>query len=183
MLRVDLAEFAFPAVLQMLLQGGVSGHARISGVRQADVWLRAGQVVQASMLGRGGNDALELLGIVEGGELQFETGAEAPAPSPSAGRDALLRQLMVDASAWEPLLELFPDWSLWPRFTLRWSQQQPVTHRQYRALLWVGRASLEDIIRQSDLGPRELLTLLAAFRQAGLIELVTSPGARVEPLT
>ncbi|GGQ95026.1 DUF4388 domain-containing protein [Deinococcus ruber] len=181
MLHADLTEFAFPAVLQMLLQGGCSGRVRVVGQREAEVWLRQGQVVQAGAMGRTGPQALELLGLINGGELNFEPGMDAPAPDLNTGRDSVLRQLMVDAGAWEPLLVIFSDWSMWPRFTPRWNPQQPVTRRQYRALSLVGTMSLEDMIRRSDLGARELLTLLEPFRQAGLIELVAPPNSSVTP--
>ena len=175
MLHADLREFAFPAVLQMLLQGGGSGRLRVSRSREAELWLHQGQVVQAGTMGRTGLHALELMGTIAGGELSFEPGIDAPAPDLKTGRDAVLRKLMVDVAAWEPLMELFPDWSLWPRFTLRWNPQQPVTHQQYRALALVGTMSLENMVRRSELGPRELLSVLEPFRQAGLIELVAPP--------
>ncbi len=178
MLRGDLNEFAFPAMLQMLLNGGRSGHLRIQGPLSGELWLEQGEVVFADALGRQGLEALEVLSSVSGGELLFEGGVSAPSRNLTVGRDATLRQLMVDEDAWKPILEAFPDWNLWPRFTPRWSEQQPVNRFQYRALALVGRMSLREMVQRSDLGARQVLALLLPFRQAGLIELVSPPAGR-----
>lgn len=180
MLRGDLNEFAFPAMLQMLLNGGRSGHLRIQGGLSGELWLEQGEVVYAGSLGRTGSEALELLSCVSGGELLFESGLQAPSRNLTAGRDATLRQLLVDEDAWKPILEAFPDWSQWLRFTPRWSEQQPVNRYQYRALALVGRMSLREMVQRSDLGARQVLALLLPFRQAGLIEAVSPPQNRGE---
>ncbi|WP_407538450.1 DUF4388 domain-containing protein [Deinococcus radiomollis] len=174
MLRGDLTEFAFPAMLQMLLNGGRSGHLRIQGVLGGELWLEHGEVVYADALGRQGQEALELLSCVGSGELLFEAGLLAPARNLTLGRDATLRQLMVDEDAWKPILQAFPDWNMWLRFTPRWSEQQPVSRIQYRALALVGRMSIREMVQRSDLGGRRVLALLLPFRQAGLIETVSA---------
>ena len=176
MLRGDLTEFAFPAMLQMLLNGGRSGHLRVQGALGGELWLEQGEVVYAGALGRQGSEALELLSCVQGGELLFESGLAATRRNLSGGRDATLRQLLVDEDAWKPILQVFPDWSLWLRFTPRWTEQQPVNRLQYRALALVGRMSLRDMVERSDLGARQVLALLVPFRQAGLIETVVGPS-------
>jgi hypothetical protein len=175
MLRGDLNEFAFPAMLQMLLNGGRSGHLKIQGQLGGELWLDHGDVVYAAALGRQGHEALELLSCVKGGELLFEAGLSAPARNLTTSRDATLRQLMVDEDAWKPVLQVFPDWSQWLRFTPRWSEQQPVNRFQFRALALVGRMSLRDMVQNSDLGARRVLSLLAPFKQAGLIETTPPP--------
>ena len=180
MLRSDLSEFAFPALLQMLLSGGRTGHMRVQGTLSGELWLEHGEVVYADALGRQGSAALELLSCVRTGELLFEAGLSAPGRNLSVGRDAALRQLMVDEDAWQPILQAFPDWGLWLRFTSRWSEQQPVNRSQYRALALVGRMSLYDMVQRSDLGPRQVLALLLPFKQAGLIETIPPP-ARSDP--
>jgi hypothetical protein len=174
MLRGDLTEFSFPAMLQMLLNGGRSGHLRVMGVLGGELWLEHGEVVYADSLGRQGQMALELLSCVDSGELLFEAGVGAPARNMTLGRDATLRQMMVDEDGWKPILEVFPDWNLWLRFTPRWSEQQPVNRFQYRALSLVGRMSIREMVQRSDLGGRQVLALLVPFRQAGLIETVSA---------
>ena len=176
MLRSDLSEFAFPALLQMLLSGGRTGHMRVQGMLSGELWLEHGEVVYADALGRQGSAALELLSCVRAGELLFESGLNAPGRNLTVGRDAALRQLMVDEDAWQPVLQAFPDWGLWLRFTSRWSEQQSVNRSQYRALALVGRMSLHDMVQRSDLGPRQVLALLLPFKQAGLIETALPPA-------
>ena len=180
MLRSDLSEFAFPALLQMLLNGGRTGHMRVQGTLSGELWLEHGEVIYADALGRQGSAALEVLSCLRAGELLFESGLAAPGRNLTVGRDAALRQLMVDEDAWQPILQAFPDWQLWLRFTSRWSEQQPVNRSQYRALALVGRMSLHDMVQRSDLGPRQVLALLVPFKQAGLIE-TSSPPARSDP--
>ncbi|GGJ81693.1 DUF4388 domain-containing protein [Deinococcus aquiradiocola] len=180
MLRGDLTEFAFPAMLQMLLNGGRTGHLRIQGQVDGDLWLDQGELVYARALNRQGPEALTVLGCVQSGELLFEAGQTATERNLTAGRDAVLRQLLVDESTWKPLLEAFPDWTQWLRFTPRWTEQQPVNRYQYRALMLVGRMSVRDMVQQSDLGARQVLALLYPFRQAGLIEPVPAPPPRTD---
>ncbi|WP_424950149.1 DUF4388 domain-containing protein [Deinococcus sp.] len=183
MLRGDLNEFAFPAMLQMLLNGGRSGHLRVQGRLSGELWLEHGEVVYADSLGRQGSEALELLSCVGSGELLFESGLSAPGRNLTSGRDATLRQMLVDEDAWKPILLAFPDWSMWTRFTPRWSEQQPVNRFQFRALALVGRMSLRDMVQRSDLGARQVLALLLPFRQAGLIELAQPPARESDTLS
>jgi Domain of unknown function (DUF4388) len=180
MLRGDLSEFTFPAMLQMLLNGGRSGHLRIQGILGGELWLDNGEVIFATSMTRTGAAALELLSCVDGGEILFEAGLPAPARNMTAGRDATLRQIMVDEDAWKPILQVFPDWNMWLRFSPRWSEQQPVNRLQYRALALVGRLSLREMVERSDLGARRVLAVLLPFVQAGLVEVVPPPTPRAD---
>ena len=178
MLQCDLSEFSFPAVLQMLMNGGRSGHLRLRGTLEGELWLEGGELVWAGSLGRLGSEALELFGSVSGGSLVFESGLSAPGRNLTLHRDALLRQLLIESTAWQSLSELFPDWHRVPRFTARWSERQPVTRPQYVVLSLVGGLSLRGMIeRSAGTSARALLGVLAPFVQAGLVELMEPPPA------
>ncbi|MFC4452890.1 DUF4388 domain-containing protein [Deinococcus sonorensis] len=174
MLSSDLTHFAFPAVLQMLMNGGRTGHVRVRGPLSGEVWLENGNVVHAVSMGKAGASALDLLASLNRGELQFEGGPTTSERTVTSSRDATLRQLLVDNAAWSPLLAALPDWDQGLRFTARWSEQQPVTRAQYRALAGVGRLTVRQMLETTDLPPRTLLGILLSFMQAGLVEAAPS---------
>ncbi|TSA87319.1 DUF4388 domain-containing protein [Deinococcus detaillensis] len=170
MLRGSLSEFPLLNVLQMLTNSGASGKLHVSHLRGGDLWLQGGEVVHASALLREGDDALDLLSSVGGGDFTFEPGQAAPKQSVDTRRTALLRQLSVSSDAWQELLRLFPHWDRPLTFTSRWTDQQPVTRAQFRTLNLVGRVPLGDLVAQSDLSPRATLEVLRPFVQSGLVD-------------
>ena len=127
MLRGDLTEFPLLNVLQMLTNSAVSGKVHISHPRGGDLWLQGGEVVHAAALTREGDDALDLLASVTGGEFTFDPAQPSPGRSVGMRRMALLRHLSVSSDDWQELLRFFPNWDRALTFTPKWSDQQPVT--------------------------------------------------------
>lgn len=175
MLRGDLTEFPLLNVLQMLTNSAVSGKVHVSHPRGGDLWLQGGEVVHAAALTREGDDALDVLASVSGGEFTFDPAQPAPKRSVEMRRTALLRHLSVSSDEWRELLRFFPHWDRPLTFTPRWSEQQPVTRAQFRTLNQVGKLPLGDLVAQSDLSPRATLELLRPFVQSGLVD----SGARL----
>ncbi len=175
MLRGSLTDFPLLNVLQMLINSGVSGKVHVSHLRGGDVWVQAGEIVHASALSREGEDALDLLVSVEGGDFTFDPSQTAGKRTIEARSTALLRQLSHSADAWKELLRLFPHWDRPLTFTPRWTDQQPVTRAQFRALNLVGRLPLGDLVAQSELSPRATLELLRPFVQSGLVDAGAAP--------
>ncbi len=170
MLRGSLSEFPLLNVLQMLTNSGVSGKLHVSHVRGGDLWLQSGEVVHAAALSREGDDALDLLASVLGGDFTFDPAQLPTKRTVELRRTALLRQLSVSSDAWQDLLHYFPHWDRPLKFTARWNEQQPVTRSQFRTLNLVGRVPLGDLVARSELSPRATLELLRPFVQSGLVD-------------
>ena len=175
MLRGDLTEFPLLNVLQMLTNSAVSGKVHVSHPRGGDLWLQGGEVVHAAALTREGDDALDLLASVTGGEFTFDPAQLSPARTVELRRTALLRQLSVSSDDWRELLRFFPNWDRTLSFTPKWSDQQPVTRSQFRVLNQVGKLALIDLVAQSELAPRATLELLRPFVQSGLVDSGARP--------
>ena len=170
MLRGSLAEFPLLNVLQMLTNSGASGRLLVTHARGGELWLSGGEVVHATALSREGDEALDILASVMGGDFSFDPAQLAPARTVDIRRNALLRQLSVSSDSWQELLALFPYWDRPLSFTPRWTEQQPVTRAQYRTLEMVGKLPLGEVVARSDLTPRATLELLRPFVQAGLVD-------------
>jgi Domain of unknown function (DUF4388) len=170
MLRGSLNEFPILNVLQMLTSSGVGGKLHVSHLRGGDIWFQGGEVVHATALSREGDDALDLLSSVSGGDFTFDPEQLSDRKTVQMRRNALLRHLSVSSDAWQDLLTLFPAWDKPLTFTERWTDQQPVTRAQYRTLSRVGQMPLGDLVAQSELAPRATLELLRPFVQSGLID-------------
>ena len=170
MLRGSLDEFPILNVLQMLTSSGVGGRLHVSHLRGGDIWLQGGEVVHAAALSREGDDALDLLSSVTGGDFTFDPDQLSDQRTVQMRRNALLRHLSVSSDAWQELLTLFPAWDKPLSFTERWTDQQPVTRTQDRTLNLVGRLSLSDLVARSELSPRATLELLRPFVQSGLVD-------------
>ena len=170
MLRGSLDEFPLLNVLQMLINSGANGRLRVIHARGGDLWLRGGEVVHATALSREGEEALDILASVVGGEFSFDPAQLATARTIDTRRNALLRQLSVSTDSWQELLALFPHWDRPLTFTPRWTEQQPVTRAQFRTLDMVGKLPLGELIARSELTPRATLELLRPFVQAGLVD-------------
>lgn len=169
MLRGSLKEFPLPNVLQMLTNSGVSGKLSLEHPRGGDLWLSDGEVVHAQALRYQGDEALDLLASVNEGAFAFLPMAAPAEHSVQLKRNALLRHLTISSDEWQTLLGIFPHWEKPLQFTERWSNQQLVTHGQYRVLNMVGRMSLTDLVAHSDVAPRTTLEILRPFVQSGLV--------------
>ncbi|WP_293910860.1 DUF4388 domain-containing protein [Deinococcus sp.] len=169
MLRGSLDEFPILNVLQMLTSSSVSGKLHVAHLRGGDIWLQVGEVVHATALSREGDDALDLMSSVTGGDFTFDPDQLSPTKTVQMRRNALLRHLSVSSDAWQELLAMFPAWDRPLTFTERWTDQQPVTRTQFRILNQVGRLPLGDLVSQSELSPRATLDLLRPFVQSGLV--------------
>lgn len=169
MLRGSLKDFPLPNVLQMLTNSGVTGKLSLEHPRGGDLWLSSGEVIHADALNYSGDDALDLLASVTDGMFTFLPVAAPETHTVKMKRNALLRHLTISSDEWQSLLSLFPHWEKPLRFTERWSNQQLVTHGQYRILSMVGRMSLTEMVAHSDVSPRTTLEILRPFIQSGLV--------------
>ena len=154
----------------MLSTSAVNGKLSVSHSRGGEIWMQGGEVVHALALSREGEDALDVLASVRGGEFSFDPSPRADTRTIQTRRNALLRQLSVNSDAWQELLAIFPNWEAPLIFTPRWTEQQPVTRAQFRVLDKVGKMPLLDLVSQSELAPRATLELLRPFVQAGIID-------------
>ncbi|CAM4399674.1 DUF4388 domain-containing protein [Deinococcus marmoris] len=171
MVRGDLAVFPFLSVMQMLLTSGRDGLLSVDHVRGGQLWLERGEIVHARCGQLSGDPALQLLASLSSGSFIFEPGVSAPERSLHLHRDSALRRLFEETDAWEPLLRTFPDWQRRLRFTPRWSEAQPVTQPQFRALKLVSQElDIRSILERSGESPRSVLETLRPFVMAGLIE-------------
>ncbi|QFP76600.1 DUF4388 domain-containing protein [Deinococcus sp. AJ005] len=171
MVRGDLAVFPFLSVMQMLLTSGRDGLLSVDHVRGGQLWLERGEIVHARCGQLSGDPALQLLASLSSGSFIFEPGVSAPERSLHLHRDSALRRLFEETDAWEPLLRTFPDWQRRLRFTPRWSEAQPVTQPQFRALKLVSQElDIRSILERSGDSPRTVLEILRPFVMAGLIE-------------
>ena len=126
--------------------------------------------------------ALQVLASLDGGIFTFEPNVAAPDRTLSLRREVALTHMLFDQDGWAEVLKVFPEWTSTLRFSARWSEAQPVTQQQYRALRMVTpgvsiRGMLERLAFRpagdpSTLKPRELLDTLRPFVQAGLVEVV-----------
>ncbi|WP_255448055.1 DUF4388 domain-containing protein [Deinococcus sp. AJ005] len=157
--------------MQMLLTSGRDGLLSVDHVRGGQLWLERGEIVHARCGQLSGDPALQLLASLSSGSFIFEPGVSAPERSLHLHRDSALRRLFEETDAWEPLLRTFPDWQRRLRFTPRWSEAQPVTQPQFRALKLVSQElDIRSILERSGDSPRTVLEILRPFVMAGLIE-------------
>lgn len=171
MVRGDLAVFPFLSVMQMLLSSGRDGVLGVDHVRGGQLWLQGGEIIHARCGLLTGDPALQLLASLSAGTFVFEPGVPAPERTLHLHRDSALRRLFEETNAWEPLLRAFPDWQRRLRFTARWTEAQPVSRLQYRALKLVAQGlDIRSILERSGESPRAVLDTLRPFMMAGLIE-------------
>ncbi len=173
MVSGDLQVFSLLPVMQMLLASGRSGQFTVEHPRGGSLWIEHGEVVHARSGDLTGDAALQLLCSLESGTFTFEPDRQPPERSLHLRQDTALHRMLTDSEAWVSLLRLFPDWSRTLRFTSSWSESQPVTRQQYRALSLVGQGhSLRSMVNRSPLPPRTVLETLKPFLTGGLIEMV-----------
>ena len=171
MMSGDLSVFPLLPVLQMLLASGKGGQLAVDHPRGGELWFAHGELLHARSGALGGEAALQLLASLDGGTFTFEPGVPAPERTLGFKQDAALHWLIAEADAWAPLIRTLPDWNRPLRFTPRWTDQQPVTREQYRALRLISPAhSLRMLIEQSGLPPRTAAELYAPFVEHGLLE-------------
>ncbi|GGL73545.1 protein containing PATAN domain [Deinococcus aerolatus] len=171
MVRGDLAVFPFLSVMQMLLGSGRDGLLSVDHVRGGQLWLERGEIIHARCGELTGDGALQVLASLSGGTFVFEPDVHAPERTLHLHRDSALRRLFEETDAWEPLLRAFPDWRRRLRFTARWTEAQPVSQLQYRALKLVSQElDIRSILERSGEAPRSVLDTLRPFVMAGLIE-------------
>lgn len=170
MVRGDLAIFPFLSVMQMLLTSGRAGLLSVDHPRGGQLWLERGEIIHARVGPLQGDPALQTLASLDGGTFVFEPGVGAPERSLHLHRDSALRRLVEESDAWEPLLRTFPDWQRRLRFTPRWTEAQPVTQAQFRALRLVSEElDIRSILERSEQAPRAVLDTLRPFVLAGLV--------------
>ncbi len=182
MVRGDLTIFPLLSVMQMLLASGKAGKLSVTHPRGGDFWVDAGDIVHAQYGPMKGEPALQVLASLDGGIFTFEPNVAAPDRTLSLRREVALTHMLFDQDGWAEVLKVFPEWTSTLRFSARWSEAQPVTQQQYRALRMVTpgvsiRGMLERLAFRpagdpSTLQPRELLDTLRPFVQAGLVEVV-----------
>ncbi|QLG10622.1 DUF4388 domain-containing protein [Deinococcus sp. D7000] len=171
MVRGDLAVFPFLSVMQMLLTSGREGLLSVDHVRGGQLWLERGEIIHARCGALTGDAALQLLASLGSGTFVFEPGISAPERTLHLHRDSALRRLFEESNAWEPLLRAFPDWQRRLRFTPRWTEAQPVTQPQFRALTLVSQElDIRTLLERCGEAPRSVLETLRPFMLAGLIE-------------
>lgn len=171
MVRGDLAVFPFLSVMQMLLSSGRAGLLSVEDVRGGQLWLECGEIIHVRCSLRTGDAALQILASLGGGTFTFEAGISAPERTLHLHRDSALRCLFEESTIWQPLLRTFPDWQRRLRFTARWTEAQPVSHPQFRALKLVsGEVDIRAVLERGQDTPRTLLDTLRPFVMAGLIE-------------
>ncbi len=169
MLHGSLTEFPLPNVLQMLTNSGATGKLSLEHARGGDLWLKDGEVIHAHALSYDGEPALDILSSVSEGNFTFLPTHAPETHTVCLKRNALLRHLTINSDEWKSLLTLFTHWEKPLQFTPQWSNQQLVTHRQYRVLSMVGRMSLTDMVAHSDVPPRNTLEILRPFIQSELV--------------
>jgi hypothetical protein len=173
MVRGDLSVFPFLSVMQMLLTSGRAGRLSVDHPRGGQLWIDRGDIVHARTSALKGEAALQLLSSLDSGLFTFEPDAPAPERTLNLRRDAALRRMLDESEGWTTALRTFPDWSRSLRFTDKWSDAQPVSRTQYRALsLLEGSATIQAMLERSGEPPRAVLDTLRPFLMAGLIEQV-----------
>lgn len=173
MVRGDLSVFPFLSVMQMLLTSGRAGRLSVDHPRGGQLWLDRGEIVHAQTPALRGEAALQLLASLDGGQFTFEPDQAPPERSLSLRRDTALHRMLEDSEAWSTVLRTFPDWTRTLRFTARWTEAQPVTRTQFRALSLVADGpTIQHLLERSGEPPRAVLDTLRPFLVAGLIEQV-----------
>ena len=173
MVRGDLTVFPFLSVMQMLLTSGRAGRLSVDHPRGGQLWFDRGDVIHARTNALKGEAALQLLSSLDGGLFTFEPDVEPPERTLSLRRDMALHRMLEESEGWTTALRTFPDWSRSLRFTDRWTDAQPVSRTQYRALsLLEGSATIQAMLERSGESPRAVLDTLRPFLMAGLIEQI-----------
>lgn len=173
MVRGDLTLFPLLSVMQMLLSSGRKGKLSVTHPRGGEIWIEPGELVHAEAGPLRGDAALQLLCSLDSGSFTFDTLQVAPLRTLSLRRDAALTHMFEEQEGWPAMLAAFGDWERSLQFTPRWSEAQPVTQLQYRALRAVQPGqSIRMLLYRAGLPPRQLLETLLPFVKAGLLEVV-----------
>lgn len=173
MVRGDLSVFPFLSVMQMLLTSGRAGRLSVDHARGGQIWLEKGEIIHAQTRALKGEAALQVMSSLDSGNFTFEPDQHPAERTLSLKRETALRRLLEDQEAWAALLRTFPDWNRGLRFTGKWTDAQPVTRHQYRALSLMEQSqTIQTLLESSTEPPRAVLDTLRPFLMAGLIEQV-----------
>ncbi len=185
-LQGSLSELPLPDVIQLVSVSGKTGAFDIQGeIQKGKIFLRDGQIVDASVGRLRGDSAVYEMAIWSEGTFSFNAGEETDKVTVHLSNASLMMEAARRLDEWRVLSRKIPSLDLVPYFTPHDHGADQVTLSPQEWILVTrvdGRLSIEDIARELKWAPFDVSKLLFGMITTGLVAL-GKPGEKEREAT
>jgi hypothetical protein len=182
-LQGSLSELSLPDVIQLVSVSGKTGVFSVDHQGEVGkIYLKDGQIVDASVGTLRGDNAVYEMAIWSEGDFTFHSGEEPDTITITLSNANLMMEAARRLDEWRVLSRKIPSLDLIPYFTSRSQSQDQVTLSPHEWILVTridGEHSIEDIAEQLQWSGFDVSKLLFGMITSGLVALRT-PGETTE---